>query len=120
MTGINSKLMNRLCYCLCAAAVTLGTTACSHLVTIRPMPSNGYVALDAQDTVNVMRAGGFSEKDIARIGLDLRNTLAQNGGAALGRGDAVEAVMACQPPFVHITTHSGKMLVYNTKTKTLQ
>lgn len=108
-----------------AALFLLGAAGCATTgsiqpASIRPIPNNSYCDLDAEDTVNILSSTGISEEEILELGLSVRNAMARSGGVAIKRGDTVETVFSCQPPFVYITTSDGNVMVYDTRSKTLQ
>lgn len=103
-----------------ALAVSLGSCTGTTRTHVRPVPNNGYMALDADDVVSILIAAGFTEEEILATGTDFRNTIGQHGAAAIHRGDLVKALVACHPPYVYITTQGGRSFIYNAETKMVQ
>ena len=80
------------------------------------MPGKDVAALEAKDVIRLMWEAGFTEDQILKVGTDLRNAIAQNGGAQIKVADKTEAIIAVDLPNLYVSTrHQGNFL-YNLKT----
>ncbi|NQU44524.1 hypothetical protein HQ520_14630 [bacterium] len=90
----------------------LGQIGCAGL-KVTPLPSPHIVALDTDDTVRILRRGGFSDKEILELGADLRDALAIQGAARICNGHITEAIFAVHDPFLHVSTRKRGTFIYN-------
>lgn len=97
----------------------LSLAACSG-PRFSPGANSEYVALDAEDVVNILSVVGFSADDIVSDGQKFRNYLALNGSAILKDGDATIAMFAVKSGLIHISTMGRGSFIYNPGTKEMR
>jgi hypothetical protein len=92
--------------------VAVLVSGCTHM-QVKPMANRHVANLSARDVVEVMKAAGFSEKEIVRLGPGLRNVLAARGSAQIQRGERVEAIFAVEGHYLHVSSRRRGMLIYD-------
>ncbi len=109
-----------LCVCVLAAVllqscVTTGSAKTPH-VQIIPLKNNDKAGLEADDIVSVMKMSNFSDEEIIKHALSLRNCLAINGAANIKVGDFTEMICYVQYPNLMVSTRLHGSFVYNIET----
>lgn len=99
--------------------VLFSLAACSG-PSFSPGSNSEYIALDAEDVVNILSAAGFSDDEIVSQGQDFRNYLAASGSANLKDGSTTIAMFAVKSGLVHISTMGLGSYVYNPGTKEMR
>jgi hypothetical protein len=97
----------------------LSLSACTS-PSFSPGPNSEYIALSAEDVINVLTAAGLSEDKIVSEGREFRNILAGSGSAMLKDGNATIAMITVKSGLVHISTINRGSFIYNPRTKELR
>ena len=100
------------------AVVGCESTPATESRDLRVVPfANRYVtALDASQTVELMRRAGFSRDQILEHGTDLRNALAVHGGGRIHQGHRVRAIFAVHEHHLYVSTDTGAAFIYELET----
>ena len=85
------------------------------IIQILPLGNNDVLALTAADVVQVMRATGFSDKQIYEHGTAVRDGMAESGAVQIKIDGTIKAVFTVKGDSVYINSSKGP-LVYNVKT----
>ncbi len=85
------------------------------IIQILPLGNKDVLELTADDVVQVMRATGFSDKQIYEHGTAVRDGMAESGAVQVKVDGAIKAVFAVKGDSVYINSSKGP-LVYNVKT----
>ena len=75
--------------------------------------------LTADDVVAVMRRAGFADEHILEFGTDMRNAIAQTGGARIRLGEHVEAVFAVSGNYLYASSYRRGSFTYDLETRSL-
>ena len=84
-----------------------------------PGANSEYVALDADDVINILSAAGLADGKIVSSGREFRNYMASNGSATLKDGDTTIGMFTTKNGLIHISTMSRGSFIYNPETKKL-
>ena len=95
-----------------AALALAGLTGCAH-VRVDSIPNQQVAALSPEQVTHLMYASGFTDKQILRAGVDLRNALALSGAAQVRLGRMTEAIYAVDEPSIYVSTHKRGSFIYN-------
>lgn len=85
------------------------------IIQILPLGNKDVLELTADDVVQVMRATGFSDKQIYEHGTAVRDGMAESGAVQIKIDGAIKAVFTVEGDSVYINSSKGP-LVYNVKT----
>ena len=70
-------------------------------------------SLRAYDIVLAMRQAGFTDEQIVALGTDVRNAVAQGGGAQVRIDGRTEALLAVEGHHLHVTSRRGQTRSYD-------
>lgn len=98
-----------------AAGMLTLTVGCAHTAA-RPLSNRDMAELTARDVARVLRAAGFTDDEIIEVGPDVRNALARRGAVQVQKGRRVEAILAVEHPFLHISSRRAGAIVYDLQT----
>jgi hypothetical protein len=101
------------------AALALSLSGCAQPTTgikMLPKANSDVVDLTAADVVQIMRAAGFSNEQIAEHGAALREGMARSGSVYVQIGESIEVVFAAKGDKVHISALGRGHFYYDVKT----
>ncbi|MEX0655610.1 MAG: hypothetical protein WD534_14080 [Phycisphaeraceae bacterium] len=107
-----------LCAVMLLACGTLlgGCQSAQEPARVSAMSTSHTAALDAPQVVRIMRYAGFSDEQILDLGTDVRNAVAQAGGANIRIGERTEALLAVEGQTLHVSSRSGGTQLINLQT----
>jgi hypothetical protein len=85
-------------------------------IQVYPISGKEVTALEAKDVVRLMWEAGFTEKQILQAGVEVRNALAQKGGAQIKVNDKFETIIMVDPPNIDVTSRQVGSFLLNIKT----
>jgi hypothetical protein len=92
----------------------------AHTPRVQPFANPQVVALEPEQVVALMRQAGFSDEGILKVGLDLRNALAIQGGAKVLLDGHTEALFVVHEGYVHVASWKRGSFMYNPATGIVQ
>lgn len=85
-------------------------------VEIVPVPNQDVIVLNAEETIQILRAAGFSDNQILEYGPAIREGLAKSGAVRILIDKVVEAGLATKGDDIYISTRSRGYFIYNINT----
>lgn len=103
-------------FLLCSVGCEPSTKSQSADFVIKPISNQSVVDLSADEVMRLMQQVGFSDRQIAKHGADMRNSLLHSGAAQLKIGDKVEAIFAVNNNCVYVATRLRGSFIYDLQT----
>jgi len=100
-------------FLLCSVGCEPSTESQSTNFVIKPMSNQSIVDLSDDDIAQLMRHVGFSDEQIAKHGMNMRNSLLNSGAAQLEIGDKVEAIFAVNNNCIYVATRLRGSFIFD-------
>jgi hypothetical protein len=98
---------------LCITAVVLaGCYGAKRLKGVEPVWSQVTCELTADQVVALMREAGFTDDEILKLGTDVRNALASEGGAKIMTTKYTRAMFVVYEVYIYVVVREGKDVVF--------
>jgi len=103
------------------AMVLMLAPGCTHFnlrhgPRVAPFASRDVAVLSAEQVVTLMRRAGFSDRDIWKAGVDLRNALSRQGAARVLSNDHTAAIFVVHNRYIQVASWNGGSFLYDTYT----
>ena len=85
-------------------------------IQVVPVPNQDVLSLDANQIVQILRAAGFTDQQIAEYAWPIHEGLARSGAVRILINNVVEAGFAVRGDEVFISTRSRGYFIYNINT----
>lgn len=87
---------------------------------IIPFTNQHVMELTADETIQIMKAAGYSNEQIQKYGWSVRDGLAKSGAVRIMKNSAVTAGFAVRGDEIYISSRSTGRYIFNVNTQQLQ